>query len=805
VRSSSKWTVWLGRLILFFGAPFLFLLIVEIVLRLAGFGYPTSFFLPAKIEGKNVMVQNDRFTWRFLGRAMGRKPFPAIISRQKAPDTIRIFVMGESAAYGDPQPEFGLARMLEALLQLRYPDKQFEVVNVAMTAINSHVILPVAHDCASEDGDVWVVYMGNNEVVGPFGAGTVFGSQKASLAVIRLSLGFKTFRFGQLFDALVSKLTKRSAPEREWGGMAMFMQNQVPEDDPRMKGVYAHFDRNLRDLLSIGRRRGVKIVVGTVASNLKDCAPFGSQHRSGITDAELTLWNKSYQEGLAAQEHARFEEAVALFRKASETDDSFADLQFAWGHCCLAQEQETEAVQHLTKARDEDTLRFRADSRINEIIRNAAADREGEGIGIVDSVQALSSHSTNHLVGNDYLYEHVHLNSEGNYLLALAFAQEAEALLPSLAGRATNHWASPVDCAKRLAWTDWNRYQAESAIFRRITEAPFTGQMNHRQQIEKRRLSLDRLRAATVPANLHLAAQECRSTAKAFPEDWILQKELAELYEQLGDYGGAAEAWRNVVKSMPHCGEFWQALGRAFAAQKQDQQAQEAFAKALQLEPGSPEALMGLAEIFSMENRQEQAMATYETILKLKPYWGPAHWGLAKSLEALGRSEEAQPHFRLALQNRIYTPTALKGLAKLCFDKGWLNEAVTNFSDALKLEPFDAAAEVNLGLTLSMLGRNPEAERHFAEALRLDPNLAEAHVRLGFEMGRQGQDAAALEHFAKAVQLRPEMLEARVDLGIALVNQHREAEALEQFQEVLKRNPTNAIALKYVARLNRKK
>jgi hypothetical protein len=36
--------------------------------------------------------------------------------------------------------------MLEAMLSLRYPGVQFEVENAAMTAINSHAILPIARD-----------------------------------------------------------------------------------------------------------------------------------------------------------------------------------------------------------------------------------------------------------------------------------------------------------------------------------------------------------------------------------------------------------------------------------------------------------------------------------------------------------------------------------------------------------------------------------------------------------------------------------------------------------------------------------
>ena len=61
-----------------------------------------------------------------------------------------------------------------------------------MTAINSHVILPIARECARRDGDLWIIYMGNNEMVGPFGAGTVFGfARTGSMALVRAELALK--------------------------------------------------------------------------------------------------------------------------------------------------------------------------------------------------------------------------------------------------------------------------------------------------------------------------------------------------------------------------------------------------------------------------------------------------------------------------------------------------------------------------------------------------------------------------------------------------------------------------------------
>ena len=84
------------------------------------------------------------------------------------------------------------------------------MVNVAMTAINSHVILPLARECAGHQGDLWVIYMGNNEMVGPFGAATVFGFKAPPLWLVRASVAVQRARFCQLLVGLGRKFQSRS-------------------------------------------------------------------------------------------------------------------------------------------------------------------------------------------------------------------------------------------------------------------------------------------------------------------------------------------------------------------------------------------------------------------------------------------------------------------------------------------------------------------------------------------------------------------------------------------------------------------
>ena len=774
--------------------PLLLLLILEAGLRLAGVGHPMSFFLPMQIHGKDCLIENDRFGWRFFGPEMARNPFPFVIPKVKAPDTVRVFVFGESAAYGDPQPEFGLCRVLEALLDGRFPDKHFEVINTAMTAINSHVILPIARDCAAQKGDFWVIYMGNNEVVGPYGSGTVFGPQAANLALVRAGVAFKATRIGQALGMLVRHFQKRPINQSEWGGMIMFVDHQIRQEDRGMATVYASFERNLSDIIDTGVRSGAKVVVSTVARNLKDCGPFASEHRAGLRAEELSRWDDCYQAGIRAQEAGRAAEAIASFQQAVKIDDSYAEAHFRQGQCSLALGQEAEAWRQFALACDQDTLRFRADSRINEIIRRVASNRQREGVQLLDAEEVMARQSPHGVAGEEFFYEHVHLNFEGNYLVARALAEQIGHVLSA---GVEHPWPTADDCARRLGWNDSTRRAAEMDILSRLNDRPFRQQANNRQQYQRLLEQIERLEPATLPDSLREEKARTQAAADAAPGDWILLENLANLQQQTGDTAGAIESLKRVANMLPHSPDAWQGLGLALEGAKRDEEAIAAFQEATRLRPESVVGMNSVAELFAREGRTEEAAREFQQVLRQKPYWGPAHLGLGKALEAMGKPQEAKKHFEEALKNRMNTPQSYNTLAKFSFQKGWYDAAVTNFTDSLRLYPADPETHVNLGLALVKLGKRAEAKVHYAEAVRLQPNFAEAHFCLGLELGKDGDAAAAAAQFAEAVSLKPELIEAHLNLGIALSNEHLNQQALDQFDEVLRRDSKNQVALTY--------
>ena len=157
-----------------------------------------------------------------------------------------------------------------------------------MTAINSHTILPIARECARLEGDLWMIYMGNNEMIGPFGAGTVFGAKAPGLGFVRTSLALKKTRLGQLMANVVSRLGSKSKTPDQWGGINMFKKNLLRHDDPARLRAYGNFEGNLKDILEAGRKAGVPIILSTVGSNLRDCSPFASLHREDL-DASGSL------------------------------------------------------------------------------------------------------------------------------------------------------------------------------------------------------------------------------------------------------------------------------------------------------------------------------------------------------------------------------------------------------------------------------------------------------------------------------------------------------------------------------------
>ena len=452
--------------------PVVVLVAIEFCLRLANVGFSTDLLVPCTIKGSPASCYNLFFATPYFPAGMVQTPRLYSVPAIKPPQTFRIFVLGESAAMGDPDSAYGFSRYLEVMLRQRYPSTKFEVVNTGSVAINSHVVLQIAKGLADQKPDLVIIYSGNNEVVGPYGPGTMLTSVGMSLPVVRSDIFFRSTRIGQL-------ITKLGTKKREWRGMEMFLDNQVRADAPGMRHAYSNYERNLRDTIAVAQRAGSKVIVATVATNLKDCAPFASLHREGLKKEDLDSWSGLVQQGSNQEAAGNYADALQAYYVAAKIDDDYAELEFRIARCLSSLGDTKSAREHFARARDLDTLRFRADSEINRINRSAAMLA---GVSVVDAEQALADASADGIIGSDLVYEHVHMTPEGNYILARAMFSQIAPSLPA-PGAGDSGLLSEADCERLLALTRYDRSRLGADMFNRLQKAPFTNQINHADQL----------------------------------------------------------------------------------------------------------------------------------------------------------------------------------------------------------------------------------------------------------------------------------------------------------------------------------
>ncbi len=724
--------LWLFRVIAAVVFPVLAFVLIELGLRVAGYGYPSHAIIKLEAKGKSYYCDNMGFNWRFFPRNISRGFTPFIFPAAKPDGTHRIFVLGASAARGTPDDAFSLGRMLWVMLREAYPGVNFEVVTVAAAAINSHVVLEMAKDCARCEPDMVIVYLGNNEVTGPYGAGTVFAPLSGNLSLIRAGIALKGTRLGQLLSGIVGVLGKEDRPA-VWRGMGMFLEKQVRAEDAGVQTVYRHFRSNLEDIVRAGRGGGAKVILCTVGNNLKDNPPFGSLHRADLSQMEKGKWDELYEEGVGNESAGEYAEAVKRYLAAAAIDDSYADLHFRLGRCYWALGAYDKARESYIKARELDTLRFRADNRINEIIRSVAGrnsddsrrmlpletgpnsvertawsvQREANGkkpdakrcplnaVYLADIVKVFEQNSPEGIAGEELFYEHVHFNFKGTYLLAQAvFGQVEEALGERIrAMRADERqFVSEAECAERLAYTEWDRYRIADEILNGfIKKPPFTNQLYYKERVEQMTRDLGALKANLTRELLEKSAGQYRKAIEDRPDDWLLHYKYGKLLaEDLKEYQAAAQEYRLVQDLLPHSWVGYNALGSVLYA----------------------------------EGDINGAIQEFEKAIRTKPTCSYAHYDLGRSYRRKGNTDKAIEHYSEAVRYEPDCVPAYNNWAEIMAQEGKVDEAIEILRRGLVYCPQSVVLHGNLGSLLKLQGQRAEAIKELETALQLDPNSA---------------------------------------------------------------------------------
>jgi tetratricopeptide (TPR) repeat protein len=402
--------------------PFALLTLVELILRIFGL-YPLEpFIVPARQGGKDVYQFNQWVAKRYFDPVRVSVPAmsPETFVRIKAPNTFRIFCLGESTTAGFPfECQVPFPKQLQVILARSFPQYQFEVVNAGISAVNSFTVIDLLPDILDAQPDLILVYMGHNEFYGAYGsASTVSLGQDDG--VIRFLLKIHRLHLVQMVRRLTSIF---STPGTAAGDRSTLMAGVVRDQEVTYKSekylrTLSAFRTNLQIICTLCQEKGVPLMVSTLFSNISDLAPFGSKVSDALSHDRKEFIREAMRSGDSLFAAQRYQESLVMYREAVAADSGIADAWYAAGRALALQGNDQEAYASLARAKDRDLVPFRASEDFNEIIREVARNR---GVGIVDVLETFRQHSPQRLIGKDLMCDHLHPTPQGYYLMATTF------------------------------------------------------------------------------------------------------------------------------------------------------------------------------------------------------------------------------------------------------------------------------------------------------------------------------------------------------------------------------------------------
>lgn len=394
--------------------PFLLLALLEIILRISGAYAPTPLFLE---KGLNMQV-NTQIATRYLNPQEITIPtlYPETFRKEKPSNTFRVFCLGGSTTAGFPfDAQVPFPQQLRYLLTNAYPDRQFEIINLGISAMNSFTVLDLLPEVLQQSPDLLIVYMGHNEFYGIYGGASAISIGRQGWW-IRSYLQLNKFRLVQM---LRSWLTGAKGNSVKPGAEKTLMEQVIGDRSVAYRSeqydlTMDNFRENLTEILNMANSEQVPLLLSNLVANEKDLAPFGSPQ---ITTDELRKQHNSAESLLSKKD---LNGAYQLYSNIISKDSTLAHIWYRLGTIALHLQDSVSAGKHFQFAKDYDLVRFRASEDANRIIADAAA----ESSALVDMAQRFRDESRHGIPGDDLICDHLHPDPNGYYLMALTFFEE---------------------------------------------------------------------------------------------------------------------------------------------------------------------------------------------------------------------------------------------------------------------------------------------------------------------------------------------------------------------------------------------
>lgn len=406
--------------------PFVIIAGVEGGLRLFNYGHDLRLFITSPQYPDYYQLNPDASLKYFSDPVIATKGNSELFKKVKDTGTLRIFVLGESTTIGYPYFHNGsFHRWLQYRLMQTNPDKPLEIINLSLTGVNSYTVEGFAKELLPYQPDAVLIYTGHNEYYGCLGTGST-DKIAGSPFLIHLVLKLREFRLTQLMANALRGITQWKKPEDTRGGKSrmelMVAAQEIPFGSEMYERGITQFTTNMDNTLRILQEANVPVFISNLVSTEKDLFPFVSVSPDST---KYPGFNASYQQGVQSIAKGDSAAAQQYFEAAQHSYNAHAGCNYYLGILQLQRGDSVEAKSYFDKARDFDALRFRAPSKLNEIIPQLC--NKYKNAHLVDANAAFEANSPGRIIGKELVLEHVHPDLKGYAVLSEVFYQSLKA------------------------------------------------------------------------------------------------------------------------------------------------------------------------------------------------------------------------------------------------------------------------------------------------------------------------------------------------------------------------------------------
>jgi tetratricopeptide (TPR) repeat protein len=285
-----------------------------------------------------------------------------------------------------------------------------------------------------------------------------------------------------------------------------------------------------------------------------------SVRRPDVSDDQLEQWRESTRSGAQSADAENWGDAITHFQAALEIDPGYADTHFRLATAFENLGEFEKARTHYERALDLDALRFRADTRINEIIQEVAASVGNDTFSFVDSAAAFEQASQPFQPGWNLLLEHVHYDFSGNHVLAAEMSRSIVSNLTAVDG----HQPLPgVEVARRTGFPNYDTIEEIKTLQAMIQHPPFPGQSNYTELDE---FLDDKLESVTREVGSPIEViRRRRDVVNSGLVDWKVYFELAVLNQRLNNRQATYYHLNQIFELYPHNRESYMKIAEAMS------------------------------------------------------------------------------------------------------------------------------------------------------------------------------------------------------------------------------------------------